>query len=169
MLRSEGDDWKSTANRQLAGRLPYGFRFQRVHYTLHRRKFPSLRRYKLLNIYSCVFIPVVECIAVITEPKTMMQFQVLIDRPANTTGFGRRKEAVYPFGHATRPHAFVVQETSEHTPTTVSNRLGQVMVFEHPAHVQIFDFDVTALVNDVPAEFMQKIFTLISNLFILPG
>ena len=99
----------------------------------------------------------------------MMQFQVLIDRPANRTGFGRRKEAVYPFGHATRPHAFVVQETSEHTPTTVSNRLGQVMVFEHPAHVQIFDFEVTALVNDFPAEFMQKIFTLISNLFILPG
>ena len=65
---------------------------------LHRRcAFPALRRYVSFDVDGCVQIPVVQGVAALTNPETVMQLQVLIDPTTNRTGFGTGKEPVYPF------------------------------------------------------------------------
>lgn len=99
----------------------------------------------------------------------MMQLQVLLDHPANRTNFGRGVESIYPFGHSTRPCTFIVQEDSESTPPAIANRLGKMMIFEHPADIQVFNLDISVLVDDLSTEFVQKIIALVGNFLMLPG
>lgn len=97
----------------------------------------------------------------------MMQFQLLVDQPANVTGLRAGIESVYPFGHSTYPLALVIQKPTKHSPATITNRLSQVMVLEHPTHIQILNLDVSKLIDDSTAGLMQKVFALVGYLFVL--
>ncbi len=96
----------------------------------------------------------------------MLELQILIDPTADRTGFTRRKETRHTFCKTTIPVGFVVQLPAKLTPTGVSNRLGEAVVFEHPANVQVLNLDVTERSGDVVAGLVQEVGALVGYPFV---
>ncbi len=99
----------------------------------------------------------------------MMKLKRNVFETAYVTQFGAWKETIYPIDPGPVPVAFVVKLPGELTPAGITNRLGQVVVFEHPLNVEVLDIDLSKLIDNSVAKFMQKVLALISNLFVLAG
>ncbi len=102
-----------------------------------------------------------------TSPKSMMQLQFVVDQKADVTSFRTGKEAVYLFSKPTFPRAFVAQKVTEHPPTRIRDTFSQMVIFEHPANVQVLNFNVAKLIDDLAAFLVKEILPLVGNLFVL--
>lgn len=114
-------------------------------------------------------VSVVLSSATAASPKPMMQFQLLINQITNVTSLGARKEAVYPFSDPACPLALVIQKLAKHSPPAIRDGLSQMMVFDHSGYIQVFNLDVSKLINNPAAGLVQKVFALVANLFVLAG
>ena len=103
--------------------------------------------------------------ATLADPKPMLQFQLLIDPAKNRTSLTRRIEAVDLFREAATPCRLVAQLPAKLSPTRITDRLGQLMVFEQPGHVQILDLEVAELPGSSAAYLVREVFTLIGYPF----
>ena len=107
--------------------------------------------------------------ATLASPETMMQFQLLIDQPANRASFGGGKPSVYLLGESSTPFAFVAKLPAKLAPAAIKDAFSQVVVLDHPGYIQIFNLDVPKLGSDPVAEFMQEILPLMGNLLVQQG
>ena len=84
--------------------------------------------------------------------------------PASTAP-SRRVEAVDLLTEAASPCRLVAQLPAKLPPTRITDRLSQLVVFEHLGHVQILDLEVAELPGEAAAYLMQEVFTLIGYPF----
>lgn len=87
----------------------------------------------------------------------------MIDLTTNRTQFGGCKESIALLYLSTCPVGFVFTKTNELAPASVLNGLGQVMIFEHPIHVQILKSNEAEPLNQAMAQLVVKILALTSN------
>ena len=85
------------------------------------------------------------------------------------TQFGGRIETVDMLYPTAVPLTFIDQHPAKHPPTGIADGLGQRVVLEHSTHVQVLDLDVPGLINYPPTELVQKVGSLVGNLFVLAG
>lgn len=64
------------------------------------------------------------------------------------------------------PSGFVFNEVYKLRPTSVGYGFSQVVILDHALDVECFHADMSKLINDLPTEFMVKVFTPVSDLFV---
>ena len=64
------------------------------------------------------------------------------------------KKAIHPVHFSPVPVAFVFQQPSELTPSDILNMFGELVIFEHPRHIQVFQPDQAVLVYQMAACFV---------------
>lgn len=99
-----------------------------------------------LNVESGV-ITVVVCPAFRAIPLPGRQPQVLVDESANVTALAGWEEAVDLMEASPVPLALVRQLTKQFSLSAISNPPGEMVVGQHPLHVQVFGGDDLVLVN----------------------
>src|SRR5947199_4679787 len=71
--------------------------------------------------------------------------------------------AVYLDEGASVPLGFVFQLTHEAAPTDIANRLCQLVVFQHPFHIECLDADLLVFADQLSRHLMLKITARIGN------
>ena len=104
--------------------------------------------------------------ATYTSPFTLAEFQSAIDLSAHGAGLGRRCPTVNLYDVHTVPLTFVRQLTDKLSERRVADRLSQVMIAPHAAHVQVLDEYRThlAIVREFIRDLVQKVMTLVPDL-----
>ena len=97
------------------------------------------------------------------RPETVFQLQVQVNRPTNRTGFRGWIEAVDPLN----AHRFVFQHAPEHTPSAGADRLGELVVFEHPADVEVFQTDGLIRRCQFGTPLVEIVLALVGDVFCL--
>ena len=64
--------------------------------------------------------------------------------------------------------SFACEDHGELVPARVTDTFGEMMVFDHPAHVQIFDGDVIVRANHIKRRLVVKVCTLSFDVQMLP-
>ena len=109
--------------------------------------------------------------ATYTSPFPLTEFQSAIDLSARGAGLGRRCPAVNLYDVHTVPLTFVRQLTDKLPERRVADRLCQVMIAPHAAHVQVLDEyrSHLAIVRQFMSYLVQKVVTLVPDLRVALG
>ena len=84
------------------------------------------------------------------------------------TAFARgREKSVDYYNLRTIPLPLVEQLAFEFAPTGIRDRLCQFVIFDHAAHIQVFDTNQPISSDQVVTGFVKKVRTLIGNSFVL--
>ena len=109
--------------------------------------------------------------ATYASPFPVAEFQRPVDRSAHGAGLGRRHPTVNLHDVHAVPTTLVRELTHKLTERRVADRLCQVMIALHTAHVQVFDEYRThlAIVRQFIRDLMQKVMTRVTDLRVALG
>ena len=104
-----------------------------------------------------VHVPIVRRAAGPARPLPLAQLQPFPDNPAGPTGLGRGKEPIDLHEVASVPRALVRQHPDKLAPSGIADRAGQLVIADHPEHVQVLDHDRLVFANEPSAEFLEMV------------
>lgn len=104
-----------------------------------------------------------------TDPLSDIQSQRLMLDTAVRTEFGRREEAINAQDFATGPCGFVLNKVHKLIPTSISDGLGKVVILQHPRGVERFKGNHSEGIDNSSAQFVMKVFALVSDLLVDGG
>lgn len=122
-----------------------------------------------IDIFCCIFIPVVMSAAFRTVPLTNVKRKRFDNMPAARTHFTGWKESIYRFQFFAIPITFIRDLTSEHTESNIENRTGETMISCHTSHIQVLDANSVILSNQIGSELVQRISSTVSDMFMQPS
>lgn len=88
---------------------------------------------------------------------------------AAVAAFAAGEEAVHKPQLPAVSLAFVGEHGSEHAEAGIGDRLCEAMVFNHPAHVQVFDADSVVSAHQIGRHLVEVIFSGVADVFLYPG
>ena len=106
-----------------------------------------------------------------TSLTALAQFQSFIHIATFATGLRTWGEAVYLYEVHTVPTALVFKQGEECSERSIPYGLCQMVVAQHPLHVQILHEDGThlAVVRESMGDFVKVIFPAVGDVFLQPG
>src|SRR5215470_211176 len=88
---------------------------------------------------------------------------------ARRAQLGRRKESIQRQIGSAVPFRFVVQFAEYLSERRISDVFGQIMILNHPGHVQSFDEDRLVLADDLRREFLKPVSSCIADFGVQSG
>ena len=116
------------------------------------------------NISCCIDISIMVCLTLGTIPLTDIQRQRLNDITTVSTAFTAGEPSVNLDKGTPVPLALVIELSHQLTPSSIRNRLSQRVVFHHIFNCQILNHDGLVFTHQLSRQFMEKVFTAISDL-----
>ena len=98
-----------------------------------------------------------------TVPFPIRQRQVNLAVVAVVAPLAGGEEGPDRFQATPVPDGFVLQLAQKFAPTRITDGSGQMMIHQHPLHIQALDIDRLALVDQSTALFVKEVRTLVGN------
>jgi hypothetical protein len=118
---------------------------------------------------SGIYVSINHTGALRASPLSIGELKIIVDETAMKTTFGTWEKPINLFNMAAVPLPFVLKLPHELRPAAIGDRLSQLMVFDHPFHIQVFNGDVLVLLNQLTTELVKKVLPLVGYLFVKPG
>lgn len=132
---------------------------------------PSMSSHRLpgdQNISRCVFVSVQVLVAVLAIELANIQAKSSVNVTARITPLAAGKEPVSYPQLPPIPRAFVSQHLPEPTEAGATDVLRQIVILDHPTHVQVLNCQHVKPANQVSSEFVERVFPAVGNLGVQP-
>lgn len=147
----------------LHSQTPANWFYSRLHVRLTSP--PARRR----GCFCGIYVPAVLSATGWACPGPRTQRLLAGSAPADRTDLRRWQPTGDNVQYPAVQFSLVLQERPEHSPTGISNCLGELAILDHPCHVQVLDGDPLVLANQSSTELMQEVETLVRDLGVQSG
>ena len=126
--------------------------------------FNGLSDRKIEDVFSSVLVSVQMLAAVFTFELSDFQAKVGVDMSTGIASFAARKEPIRNPQLAAIPSALVSQHRTELPKAGATDMLGELVILDHAAHVQVLDCQHVETPNQIRGELVQCVLAAVGDL-----